>query len=266
MSVGPERSAAGAADGVRFRVALRPGVVFPDWPAVESANATEALAAILSAFDLRRQWKGYGDDEDRFRRTLIEGLAELGRAPDLAWLARRTGFDVLRIAELIDRLQARDLVVRDPETGRVTGAYPLTARPTEHRVAWDGRTVHALCAVDALGVGAMVGADVTIESRCRACGAAIRATTKAKGTALGQITPSTTVVWAGIGYKGGCAATSICTTIAFFCTDAHLDEWRRANAPDAKGFRLAPDEAMQVGRAIFGPLLRPAETGREQRP
>ena len=63
-------------------------------------------------------------------------------------------------------------------------------------------------------------------------------------------------MWAGIRYEGQ-AAGSRGTVIAFFCADAHLDAWRAENS-EANGFRLAPDEAMQVGKAIFAPLLAPA--------
>jgi hypothetical protein len=112
--------------------------------------------------------------------------------------------------------------------------------------------------VDALGTGAIFRADVAIESRCRACDTPIRIVTRNLGTALDRIEPRSTVVWSGIRYEGACAATSHCTVIAFFCSRAHLEAWRRANHPGAKGYCLSPDEAMQVGRALFAPLLKPA--------
>ncbi len=257
--------AASAARDEQIAVELRPGVAFPDWPAVSAPNAKDALNAILSAGKLLERWDGYGEDEDHVRRAIIKGLANLSHAPDSAWLAMSTGLDRDRVAELVERLVSRDLVVRDNRSGAVVGAYPLTTQATEHRVTLPQGTVHAMCAVDALGAGAMFGADVAIDSRCRACGSAVRIATKEKGTALGDVAPSTTVVWAGIGYRDGCAATSICTTIAFFCDDAHLEEWRQANHLDTNGFRLTPDEAMQVGRAVFAPVLKPAHGSKEER-
>ncbi|MBI1986018.1 MAG: hypothetical protein HYS64_04950 [Rhodospirillales bacterium] len=266
MSVGVQQPHVGMAHGAPSAVALRPGVAFPDWRAVSAPNAKDALMAILSAGERLERWEGYGEEEDHVRRAIIKGLANLSHAPDTAWLAMSTGVDRGRVAELVERLVSRDLVVRDKSTGDVVGAYPLTTQATEHRVTLPQGTVHAMCAVDALGAGAMFGADVTIESRCRGCGAAIRIATKEGGTALGHVAPSTTVVWTGIRYKDGCAAMSICTTIAFFCTDAHLEEWRQVNHPDAKGYRLTPDETMQVGRAVFGPVLKPAQDSKEELP
>lgn len=237
---------------------LRPGVAFPDWSVVTSPAARDALTAILSAFDLAQRWGGYGDEEDRVRQAVIESLAELDDGPVAAWIAARTGLDEGRVAALLDRLAARDLVVRDSNSVAIVGAYPLTTRPTEHRVGFGGRVVQAMCAVDALGTGAMFGTDIVIESRCRACSGPIQIATKDRGIALDYVEPRSTVVWSGIRYEGACAATSLCTVIAFFCSQAHLEEWQGANHPGTEGYRLTSDEAMQVGRALFAPVLAQA--------
>jgi mercuric reductase len=265
VSVGVQQPHAGAAQSAPIAVALRPGVVFPDWRAVSAPIAKDALMAILSASKRLERWDDYGEEEDRVRQAIINGLADLGQVPDITWLSLSTGLVGSRIAELIARLASRDLVVRDKSTGAIVGAYPLTTQPTQHRVNLLQRKVHAMCAVDALGTGAMFSTDVDIESRCRACGIRIQIATKERGMALDRVTPSTTVVWSGVRYENGCAATSICTTIAFFCTDAHLEEWRRVTHSDTKGYRLTSDEAMQVGRAIFAPVLKPAQGSKEER-
>ena len=245
-------------EGAPFTVALRPGVSFPEWTVITSPDAGTALSAILSAFDLAHRWGGYSEEEDRVRRTVIEGLAELDHGPDTGWIAARTGLEGGRVASLLDRLVSRDLVVRASDSHTIIGAYPLTTRPTEHRVRLGGRTVQAMCAIDALGAADMFSADVTIESRCRACGAPIRIVTRKLGTTLDSVEPPGTMVWSGIRYEGACAATSLCTVIAFFCSKAHLESWRQVNHPGAEGYRLTLDEAMQVGRALFAPVLRPA--------
>lgn len=237
------------------RFDLRPGVAFPDWSEVTSPAAGGARTAILSAFDLAQRWGGYGDEEDRVRQAVIEGLAELDHGLNTAWISARTGLDKGRVASVLDRLAARDLVVRDSDSNAIVGAYPLTTRSTEHRVGFGGRVVQAMCAIDALGTGAMFGTDVVIESRCRACGGPIQIATKDRGIALDYVEPGSTLVWSGNRYEGACAATSLCTVIAFFCSEAHLEEWRGANHPGIEGYRLTPDEAMQVGRALFAPVL-----------
>lgn len=237
---------------------LRPGVTFPDWSVVTSPAAGDALTAILSAFDLARRWGDYGEEEDRVRQAVIEGLAELGRGPDAAWIVARTRIEEGRVAALLDRLVTRDLVVRDSDSHAIVGAYPLTTRSTEHRVRFGGRVAQAMCAVDALGTGAMFGTDAVVESRCRACGGPIRIATKDRGVALDDVAPGSTLVWSGTSDTGACAATSLCTVIAFFCCEAHLEAWRQTHQSGADGCRLTPDEAMQVGRALFAPVFRAA--------
>lgn len=264
MSAAAAQEPAGTAESAPFTVVLRSGVLFPEWTAVTSPTAAAALRAILSSFDLAHRWGLYGEEEDCVRRAVIEGLAELDRPPDTAWLAARTGLAQDGVAPLLDQLMSRDLVVRDKDSNAIVGAYPLTTRSAEHRVRFANRVVQAMCAVDALGTGAMFRTDVAIESRCRACCARVRVVTRQQGTALDRVEPGSTVVWSGIRYEGACAATSLCTVIAFFCSEAHLEVWRRTTHPDAKGYRLTVDEAMQVGRALFAPVLKPP-TGDEGR-
>jgi len=258
MSDATQQDRMGTTEGAPFSVALRSGVSFPDWTAITSPAAGNALTAILSAFDLTHRWGDYGEEEDHVRRAVIEGLAELDHRPDVPWLAARTGLDQGHVAALLARLVSRDLVVREGDGNAIVGAYPLTTQSTEHRVRFGRRVVQAMCAVDALGAGAMFRADVAIESRCRACGAPIWIVTRNLGTALDHVEPGSTVVWSGIRYEGACAATSLCTVIAFFCSETHLEAWRRMNHPDAKGYRLSLDETLQVGRALFAPVLKPA--------
>jgi hypothetical protein len=77
---------------------------------------------------------------------------------------------------------------------------------------------------------------------------------------VADVQPGSAVVWSGVRRTDGCAANSMCTVIAFFCDDAHLEAWRAEHHPEA-GFRLSIDEALQVGRAFFGPSLAGLEVG-----
>jgi mercuric reductase len=79
--------------------------------------------------------------------------------------------------------------------------------------------------------------------------------TRDRGQRLADVQPGSTVVWSGIRQSDGCAANTICTVVAFFCDDAHLEAWRAEHHPKGPGFRLSIDEALQVGRAFFAPSL-----------
>ena len=159
--------------------------------------------------------------------------------------------------------RARDLIVLDESGTAVTATYPFCAWETGHRVQLAGRaSVHSLCAIDALGAGAMLGCDTAIESSCRGCGAPVRIATRDRGHALGPVAPGGAVVWSGIKYAGGCAATSGCTAKAFFCSDEHLAAWRERTEPHGAGFRLPMEAALQTGKGLFVPMLADAAPGR----
>ena len=236
-------------------VQLRPGVAFPDWSVVSSPSARATLIAMLDAAWDRRAWQDYTAAEDAVRRTILELYRDLGRAPSRQEIAIRSSMRSERIAKLLERLAARDLIVLDGEA--IVGAYPFTDEPTEHRLRIGERTLFAMCAIDALGVGAMYREDVEIVSRCRQCGAPIEITTGEQGRALERTAPPESVVLAAISYRG-CAATSLCTTIAFFCGDAHSSAWRSRERFERPSFRLSIAEALEVGQAIFGPVLTPS--------
>lgn len=242
-----------AASAVRPSHALRLGVAFPDWSAVTSPVVGNALLAMLQSDHVFSRWSGYTPAADSVRTALLRHYAETGQAPALNVLAARTQLNEALIESLLAELCQRDLVVM--EDGRIVGAYPFTDRDAGYLVELNGQTLNAMCAVDALGIGAMCGNDVTIASRCRHCGAPIQIATQDRGQALAQAAPANAVVWLSIRYEGGCAASSLCTATAFFCSDDHLAEWRQKHQSDAPGFRLSIEEALEAGRALFGPSL-----------
>ena len=237
---------------------VRPGVTFPDWWVVTSPTVQEALQAMVRTDHVFDRWSGYDPATDRARVALLQLYAEDGRAPTPGALAERARLSETAIRPLLEELRRRDLVVLDNE--RIVGAYPFTDQDTGHRVTLDGRVLNAMCAVDALGIGAMTDRDITIASRCRHCGAPVAIATRDRGRALAQIEPETAVMWQSIRYEGACAANSLCATTAFFCSDDHLSAWRRERSSDEPGFRLSIEEGLEAGRALFGPSLAGLET------
>jgi mercury(II) reductase len=233
--------------------AVRPGVTFPDWSVVSSPTVKDALLAMVGSDHVLNRWNGYDLATDRVRVALLQLYAEHGRAPTPGALAERAGLSETAIRPLLQDLRRRDLVVLDGD--KIVGAYPFTDRDTGHRVTLDERTLNAMCAVDALGIGAMTDRDIAIASRCRHCGAPIWITTRDRGRTLADIAPRTAVMWQSVRYEGACAASSLCATTAFFCSDDHLCAWRRERSADEPGFRLSIEEGLETGRALFGPSL-----------
>ncbi len=239
----------------RLEIAIRPGVTIPDWSVVTSETVREALGAIFETCDWEERWAGLDNAQDRTWRAILEAYPRTGHAPSINELALSTGFAPDQVRDLIAKLKARDMVVLDQDGTTLAGAYPFIDRATEHRMKFGEAALHAMCAIDALGTGAMLGTDVVIESACRSCGTPIRVETREKGAGLADHSPRSTVVWTGVQYADRCAADSLCTVMAFFCSDGHLESWRDGQNPKANGFRLSLDEGLQMGRAMFMPLL-----------
>jgi len=237
---------------------VRPGVTFPDWSLVKSPAVKDALQAMVGSDHVFDRWSGYDPATDRVRVALLQLYSEDGRAPTTGALAERAGLNETSVRTLLEELRRRDLVVLDGE--RIVGAYPFTDKDTGHRVTVDGRVLNAMCAVDALGIGAMTDRDIIVASRCRHCGAPIRITTRDQGRILARVEPKTSVMWQSVRYEDACAANSLCATTAFFCSDDHLSAWRREQAADEAGFRLSVEEGLEAGRALFGPSLAGLDT------
>jgi alkylmercury lyase len=249
-------------------VALRPGVWRPEWSVVTLPAARAALGRRIAAHpELIEKWSRRLDDsEDLVWRRVLELFAAYGRPPRIAEIASAVNMTEERLVPVLRQLRRRDLLACDEAAGAIAYAYPFTGGGTEHCVRLGEYGLHVLCAVDALGVGALYRQDVRVESSCRFCGADVRITTRRRGTALGGIAPDSTVIWYDTTYADGCAATSCCPYIAFFCSDEHLRRWRLSQAGNRQGCRLSPREGLQIGRALFGPVLTTPDTDRRSPP
>lgn len=243
----------------RVTAEIRPGIHRPDWSVVTKPRARRALLGRdRPRFGLADKWnQTLEPEQDRVWRIILELFARLGRPPLLHEIGKETGLSVENIRTLVAELQAHDLLGSDPSADVVLYAYPFTGEPTEHRVRLRGRELHAVRAIDALGIAAMVRTDVVIESSCQACGSRIEIATAQGGKSLNHARPVDAVVWYDLAYSGRAAA-SCCPAIAFFCSDAGLQQWLTAQVPQRAGHRLTLDDALQVSRALFEPVLTTA--------
>jgi Alkylmercury lyase len=84
----------------------------------------------------------------------------------------------------IDELDTRDLVY--VSGGQVVLAYPWSGTPTAFvTVLADGRERWACCAIDALGIPAMLGQPVTVRASCHHCGERLELAVTPTGPASG---------------------------------------------------------------------------------
>lgn len=237
-------------------VEIRPGVFRPDWSRVTRPAARRALHGRTTARAcLLDRWSHRLEAvEDLVWRTILQLYADHGRAPKADDIAIATGITRDRVALLLRKLQSHDLIDLDRSSEQIRLAYPFTETATGHRVELNGHILNALCAIDALGVADMYGTDITISSPCRQCSETVRVRTTAAGQALHSVTPAGAFVWYDFAYDGSAAA-SCCPAIVFFCSNEHLQQWLNAQKPQRDGVCLAMDEALEVGRSIFGPVL-----------
>ena len=93
----------------------------------------------------------------RAHRTILEHFVAFGEPPPRSLLQGLT-------ATVRDELTSRDVVAFHPDRA-LRAAYPLSPTPTGINVAvQDGPTLFATCAIDALGVAAMLARPVAIEA------------------------------------------------------------------------------------------------------
>jgi hypothetical protein len=224
--------------------------------AIEQAAAATELPGPAWPDPAGRGGRGRIAPADRGLRpvhqAVLRSFVHAGVAPDHPSLARHAApFEVSQVlAELADG----DFLYLDP-IGQITAAYPFSALPTPHRVRITGNaTVFAMCAIDALGISAMTGVPVVIESADPSTDQPV--TVHVDG-ASSVWDPATAVVYVGR-TKHQCAGPSAsvcCGYMNFFATQAAASAWA-ASHPDITGIILSQARAVQTGIDIFGQLLR----------
>lgn len=191
----------------------------------------------------------------RLHQLVLTAFAATGRAPgraDVQRMARERGVDPdPALAELV----TRDLLAVD-ERGEIRAAYPFSPTPTRHRASWaGGPTVYAMCAVDALGMSAMLDRPVTITSADPGSGATI---TVEVDHDHARWHPHTAVVFAGAAGAACCpSADRTCGHINFFTSAEAAHTWA-AERSGVTGSVLDQHHALACGIAEFAGLLQPA--------
>lgn len=189
----------------------------------------------------------------QLHRALLTVFAERGQAPsrsDLQSMAASARIDLqAALGELIES----DVVAVD-NAGELRAVYPFSPTPTVHQVAISaGPTVYAMCAIDALGISAMLGRPTTISSREPDTGEVITVQVE-EDRAIWH--PPSAVVFAGAS-GDSCAGQSVdrtCGSINFFHTANAARRWATSN-PSITGSVLSQDQALAAGITEFGAMM-----------
>ena len=168
---------------------------------------------------------------------------------ELRAAAEQLGLEANRALETL----AHEDLVHRAANGEIAVAYPFSGRPTAHRVRFpDGHEVHAMCAIDALGIAQMFGETIEIESRDPLGGDEIRARVAPDGSA--EWSPDSAVVIAGAIRSQGDACCGCCPVLNFFASATTAERWL-AEHPEVRGASISIPEAAAAGRAVFGDVL-----------
>lgn len=185
-------------------------------------------------------------------QAVLRHFAATGSAPELAELEQVAAASDETAPEVLAELAREDFLTLDKD-GHIRAAYPFSAVPTAHRVTIaGGRQVWSMCAIDALGISAMLDTDTVISSADPVTGETVTVTSEG-GQSVWE--PASAVVF--VGSRSGCsgpAAEVCCDTLNFFTSAASAQAWIDQH-PDVDGQIVDRDRAEEIGRAIFGPLL-----------
>ena len=195
------------------------------------------------------------DPARQVHQAVLTVFARTGQPPprsELARLARSLGASPDAV---LAELAETDAIAFDAG-GQIRAAYPFSPIRTPIRVTWaGGPAAYAMCAIDALGMSAMLGRAVTITAAEPDTGRVITVHTDGSRA---RWHPRTAVVFAGsAGEAFRPAAERSCGYINFFANRRGARAWARRH-PEVAGTLLTQQGALGMGVAEFGALLHAA--------
>jgi hypothetical protein len=193
---------------------------------------------------------GLSDAELGLYQWVLRRFAEHGKPSghELRVKATELGLERERTLEALAR---EDLLHTNTE-GEIVVAYPFSGRPTRHHVLLEsGQEVDAMCAIDAVGVAAMLGMRVRVRSSDPTTEDEITVSVDPSGHASWQ--PLEAVVVAG-SRSDGPSYEGCCAVLNLFSSTASAERYL-AGHPEVRGRTISIPEAVAAGRAIFGQAL-----------
>lgn len=192
--------------------------------------------------------------EDAARKYILTEFARTGKAPSEKSIAEIMQHPSIESAHrLIERLHKADILTK--EGGEIVSAYPFSAKATRHKVTFqDGHAIYALCATDALGIHFMLHEEIAVRSRCPECENEIKI--EMKDGKVASCVPQGVVEFVSSRTDCGCTAKTFCPFMNFFCSQDHLEKWRKKNPEDGNGEMYQLHQVLVHGKHIFGDFLK----------
>jgi hypothetical protein len=260
-------AAAGAVPSVSCRIYRGPDGAADGVPSIQDLTAALAAAGLPGAAGDEGGEADISDPVDRAGRSrrapaadglravhqaVLRHFAVTGSAPEPEVLDSAAARYGRTAREVLAELDREDFLTLGPD-GKIRAAYPFSATQTPHRVQISGGAeVWSMCAIDALGIAAMLGRDVVITSTDPVTGEPVTVTAGPDRTTVWQ--PGGTVVYIGSRSCPGPAATVCCDALNFFTSAASAHTWAREH-PDVTGNIAGQARAKDIARQTFGSLL-----------
>ncbi|MEU4191624.1 alkylmercury lyase family protein [Kribbella sp. NPDC026611] len=217
--------------------------------ALTAASQPTAPTEVLSAW--RTRALPLYPVEKATHQAILRAFAATGLPSADAELDSVTAGSGRSTTDVLTALHDGDAIRLAPD-GQIALAYPFSTTPTRHRVRiGDQVDVFAMCAIDALGIAAMLNRDTRIESVDATTGQPISIATTA-GTSTWE--PASAVVFIGADAGGGPSADCCCDYLNFFNDRDAAESWTRSH-PAVPGQILDQAEAEELGARLFQPLL-----------
>jgi hypothetical protein len=189
--------------------------------------------------------------EKAVHQAILRAFAATGRPPAHSDLDPVTAGSDRSTGDVLAALHELDAIRLAPDGG-IAVAYPFSAAPTRHRVRIGDRVeVYAMCAIDALGMSAMLGEDTRIASVDVTTGHPVTVTVTQSAATWD---PVGAVVFIGADPVGGPSADCCCDYLNFFTDATAARAWTAAH-PHVPGQVLTQAEAEDLGARLFGHLL-----------
>jgi hypothetical protein len=168
-------------------------------------------------------------EETEILSSIFRFILKHGKCPTIEQLRSSLKRSDEEIIGAIDELEKKgDFLLRKRGTQQIVSIYPVSLKPTEHRVLLEtGTRLFAMCAVDALGMPIMFNKNGRIISRCEEC----------KSEMIFEI-KNEEIIFMSHPDAMICsprrqvypAAETCCPFVNFFCSKKHADEWVAKNS------------------------------------
>lgn len=223
---------------------------------IEQTKAVDAALEVAATPTERRgraRLRPLSSPERALYRWLLRRFGEAA-PPMPAEIAESAAVFGVELDRAVAVFAAEDLVHLDPATGAVLVAYPFSGTPRGHRVLIDGEhRVEAMCAIDALGIAAMLEKPIEVVSCDPLSGGEVWARVDPGDGAWWE--PEHAVVLAGSACTSGPSYRGCCDVLNFFESGEYALQYLLAH-PEISGHAITIPEAIEAGRTIFGDLLK----------